>query len=265
MMSSSLPPEILDFIIDHLRDEPTTLKTCCVVSKSWVPRTRRHLFARVTFYDSKSHVQLWKKAFPDPSNSPAHHTHTLSIYGTWGITTADAGADGWIPTFRNVVHLQLTHMDLASLVPFYGLSPTIRSLSLNCTTTSNVFDLVCSFPLLEDLALGTFFIMRNVDGWDIPLTSPKLTGTLDLSTFEGARLITGRLLNLPGGLRFSKINTLFFDENAKLLTDLVSSCSGNLEFLTISYRPQRASPSAPVTSQHLIAAHRHRHAWPSSA
>ena len=48
-MSCTLPPEILDLIIDHLHDEPATLKTCCVVSKSWVPRTRKHLFALVEF------------------------------------------------------------------------------------------------------------------------------------------------------------------------------------------------------------------------
>jgi len=266
-MSSSLPPEILDPVIDHLHDGPTTLKTCCVVSKSWVPRTRRHLFARVTFYDSKSHVQLWKKAFPDPSNSPAHHTRTLSItlsFHTPVITAADAGVDGWICTFRNVVDLQLSGMDLTSLIPFYGLSPTVRSLTLTCTT-SNVFDLICSFPLLEDLALGAVLPASDADGWNAPLTSPKLTGTLDLRMLGETRLITRRLLDLPGGLRFSKIFTLFFNENAEALADLVSSCSDTLEVLSIRYRPQGAFPSAPVISQQLIAACRHSPIWSASA
>jgi len=48
-MSRSLPPEILDLIVDHLHDEPTALKACCLVSKSWVPRTWNHLFALVEF------------------------------------------------------------------------------------------------------------------------------------------------------------------------------------------------------------------------
>jgi len=245
-MSSPLPPEILDLIIDHLLRRPATLKTCCIVSKSWVPRIRRHLFACVAFCDLKSHVELWKKAFPDPSNSPTHHTYTHSIHGSSGITTADAGVDGWIRTFRNVVHLQLTNMDLASLIPFYGLSPTLRSLSLNFTTASGVFGLVCSFPLPEDLAFGAFFTMRAVDGWNIPSTSPKLTGTLDLSTFEEARLVIRRLLDLPGGLCFSKINAPFFSENAEALTDLVSRCSDTLEFLTVHYRPQGTSCDQPA-------------------
>ena len=48
-MSISLPPEIFDLIVEHLREERTTLKVCCVVAKSWVPRARRHLFTRVEF------------------------------------------------------------------------------------------------------------------------------------------------------------------------------------------------------------------------
>ncbi|KAF9645264.1 hypothetical protein BDM02DRAFT_3073690, partial [Thelephora ganbajun] len=46
---SHLPPEILDYIVDLLHDEPETLKQCCLVSKSWVSRTRKHLFANVEF------------------------------------------------------------------------------------------------------------------------------------------------------------------------------------------------------------------------
>ncbi|KAF9642961.1 hypothetical protein BDM02DRAFT_3104213, partial [Thelephora ganbajun] len=44
-----LPPEILDYIVDFLYNEPETLKQCCLVSKSWVPRTRKHLFADINF------------------------------------------------------------------------------------------------------------------------------------------------------------------------------------------------------------------------
>lgn len=49
-MGCSLPPEILDLIIDNLHDEPTTLKTCSVVSKSWIQRARKHLFVDIEFH-----------------------------------------------------------------------------------------------------------------------------------------------------------------------------------------------------------------------
>jgi hypothetical protein len=134
-MSSSLPPEILDLIVDHLHDEPTALKLCCVVSKSWIQRTLKHLFACVEFSAPQSHIEPWKKAFLDPSNSPAHHTRSLSICDIPSVTASDAG--GWIRLFKNLVCLQLESRDweacLPSLVPFHGLSPALRSLSLRAS------------------------------------------------------------------------------------------------------------------------------------
>jgi len=88
-MSYTLPPEMLDLIVDHLDGEPTALKTCCVVSKSWIPRAQRNLFAHVTFDASK--LDLWKKTFPDPSNSPAYRTRSLLISDIPTVSAAVAG------------------------------------------------------------------------------------------------------------------------------------------------------------------------------
>jgi hypothetical protein len=49
MSDPHLPPELSDYIVDLLHDQPETLKWCCLVSKSWVPRTRRHLFGDIAF------------------------------------------------------------------------------------------------------------------------------------------------------------------------------------------------------------------------
>jgi len=247
-MSCTLPPEILDLIIDHLPYDPTILKTCCVVSKSWVPRTRKHLFALVEFNASKSHIDLWKKSFPDPSNSPAHHTRTLFVYGAH-----NASVGGWIRAFHNVVNLRLSNQNQASIAPFCGLSPTIRSLHL-IYTHSKVFDLICSFPLLEDLEVVALLAKSDTDVWSAPLMSPRLTGTLDLKTPESIRLVTRRLLDLPGGLRFSRIKTVFIEEDTKLVTDLVSGCADTLEYLSLFRHPSGAFHSVPVTGQYLTTA-----------
>jgi len=224
---------MLDLIVDHLYDDPTALGACCVVSKSWIPRTRKHLFARVKFNTTEFRIELWKKAFPDPSNSPAHHTRTLSIHDAPVIATAD------IHAFCNVVHLQLSNMDRTSLFLLRGFSPAIRSLSLIHASLGD-FNLICSFPLLEDLELVTLFPMKDEDGWNTPLKSPKLTGTLDFKMFWRASSVTRQLLDLPGGLHFSKITLLFSNEAAKSVTDLVSGCSGTLELLTLNFYPRGA-------------------------
>jgi len=253
--SCTLPPEILDLIVDHLHDELTVLKTCCVVAKSWVPRTRKHLFAHIEFNTSKSHIELWKKAFPDPSNSPARHTHTLSIYGLPAVTAVDASAGGWIRTFHNVVHLRLSPLAPISLVPFYGLSPTLRSLHLTFTP-SEVLDLIGSFPLLEDLALDGIYPESDPDGWNTPLTSPKLTGTLELRMPEEIHSVARRLFDLPGGLHFSEFRMMFSDGDAASVTELVSRCSDTLESLTMFYRPLGAFPFS--SCDRLVA---HRRSW----
>ena len=69
---------MLDRIIDLLHDELETLKQCCLVSKSWVPRTRKNLFAEIEFR-SESDLESWKKTFPDVANSPACQALTLSV------------------------------------------------------------------------------------------------------------------------------------------------------------------------------------------
>ena len=79
MLNPYLPRETLDYIIDLLHDEPETLRECCLVSKSWIPHARKHLFTDIKFR-SVIDLESWKKTFPDPSNSPAYHTRTLSVH-----------------------------------------------------------------------------------------------------------------------------------------------------------------------------------------
>ena len=258
-MPRPLPPEILDSIVDHLHHEPTTLKACCVVSKSWIHRTRTHLFARVEFYARELHIELWKKTFPDPSNSPAHHTRRLSVYGLSCFTAADAEAGGWIRAFHNIEHLHLETLgwkDRSALVPFHGLSPTLTSLYL-ANTSMEVLDLICSFPLLEDLGLA--FFDQGDDEWNTPSTSPRLTGSLILRAIGGVYPAARRLLDLPNGLRFTKIVVECIDHDVESTMDLVSRCSDTLESLSICYYAPGAFPPVSVTVRRLTAAYGCRH------
>jgi hypothetical protein len=54
-----------DLIVDHSYDELSTLKAWGTVSKSWVPRARRHLFFRVEFR-STSPIELWDEGLSGP-------------------------------------------------------------------------------------------------------------------------------------------------------------------------------------------------------
>ena len=245
-MSHALPPEILDLIVDHLHDEPATLRACCLVSESWVPRSRIHLFAHVNF-TPEFPIESWIKAFPDPLNSPAHYTRTLTVAGLQA--TAAAGIDWgrWIRAFHSIVHL---HVNSHSLAPLRGLSSAIKSLCLEYpqARASEVLDLMCSFPLLGDVALLVLRFEDETSDWTTPSTLQRLTGSLALSGMVGGiGPITRRLLDLPGVLCFSKIALIWIDEaDFKLAADLVSRCSGTLESLDVTEDLLGAFPSSHV-------------------
>lgn len=151
--------------------------------------------------------------------------------------------DGWIRTFSGVVRLHVDTLGSddgtgVSLVPLRGLSPTLKSLRMAyraSTPPSEVFGLVCSFPLLEDLTLVFLDNDSEVDGWSVPLTSPKLTGSLDLRMLGGIRSAIRRLLDFPNGLHFTKISVSCLSQDVSSMMDLVSRCSDTLESLGISY------------------------------
>ena len=251
-MLPALPPEILDLIVDNLYDEPTTLQTCCLVSKSWVHRTRKHLFASVTFQavSPGAGVDEWKKTFPNPTNSPAHHIRTLSIRRSY---LAEAVHWGTISTFCRVVRLDV-HTDTCAdewipLAPLHGLFPALRSLRLSFTALpdSEIFDLICSFPCLEDLALESFGYGRG-GRWNASSTPPRLTGSLELRGIaEGIQSITRRLFDFPNGLHFTAIKVAWDTEpDVRSTMDLVSRCSDTLQFLDImNYLGEFPSISVP--------------------
>lgn len=113
---------------------------------------------------------------------------------------------------------------------------------------SKVFGLLCSFPLLEDLTPKTLFCENGTDEWEAPLTSPRLTGSLELHfVTEGIDHVARRLLDLPNGLNFTKIiSGNVSGEALEPMSDLMSRCSGTVESFNLTDRLYGAFPSAAV-------------------
>jgi len=150
-----LPPELLDHTIDLLHDNPEALKECCLVSKSWIPRTGKHLFAD-TVFRTQNKLQSWLETFPDPFNSPAHHARTL----TYSQLVECSEAGGCITSFSRVVYFDVIGdgfpgHSMGSFVPFHGFSPSLKYLRMDFAifSPSQIFNLTISFPLLEDLTV----------------------------------------------------------------------------------------------------------------
>ena len=234
-MPCSPPPELLDLIVD---DELATLQACCIVSKSWISRTRQHLFAHIRFDPPNRSVELWKRTFPDPSGSLAPYTRTLSFLELYPTTLVNPDIVGWIHSFDRVENLILGFIRDShgvSLVQLHGFSPALRSVSLAYSTApfSRIFDFISSFPLLENLALIMISPHTSDTGkWISPSTSPKFTGSLRIT--GAAPCIIRWLCGLPGGLHFRELHLSHHDDDTLLITELVSKCFNTLESLAIS-------------------------------
>jgi hypothetical protein len=246
-----LPPELLDSIVDLLCDERETLERCCLVSKSWVPRTRTHLFADIKFESLEASLKAWKRIFPDPSNSPAYYTHSLFVRSLQFVTVEEVD---WIRAFSNVVRLEVWSgiqkmgEPSGSLVPFYNFSPVLKSLRVvsKDLPPSQVLGLVCSSPLLEDLIIRNHRMGNDEDDGTTfqPSTSPALTGTLEIYLPNGVEYTTRRLLGLPNGLHFRKLGfTWCLEEDLWWMVDLVAGCSDTLECFDIECCLSRTSLS----------------------
>ena len=249
MSNPHLPPEILDHIVDLLRGDPEALKRCCLVSKSWIPRTRKFLFAEVKFRNRES-MRSWMETFPDPFNSPAYHTHSLGY--SLAVTATEPGAGNWIRAFSRVERLGVVGQGSSgvakstdSFVPLHGFSPAVKSLhaAFAIVPSSRLFNLILSFPLLEDLTVAgsvgaPIDNSDDPDGLstaDHPTNLPVFTGSLGLVTRGGMEPIVRRLLSLPGCLRFRKIALTWYHEKDPMLTvGLLNECSDTLESLKIA-------------------------------
>jgi len=246
-----LPPEIIDYIVDFLHDDQTTLKECCLVSKSCVPRTRRYLFAGIKIRSERD-IRLWAKLSQGDENSLARHTRTLSIYCPELVVEADAGEGGWIRAFSNVESLDVNNgawPDECPLTPFHGVSPSLKSLRVGpiILPSSQLFYLIRSSPLLEDLTVvGDTESSSDEPSVDdnnphleapgVPVISPPFSGSLDFDIYGGMRSTVRQLLDLPNGLRFRKLTFSWdVEEDLRWITDLVMECSDTLEFLYVSH------------------------------
>ena len=251
MPGPHLPPEILDYIADLLRDDLEALEKCCLVSKSWIPRTRKHLFAEVEL-STEEHLESWTKTFLDPSTSPVCFVKSLRAECAHVIEAAGAGgeAGGWLGDFSHIVHLGVETRDMypdglvVSLAPFYGFSRTIKSLRVGSFffPPERIFDLILSFPLLEDLTVTRYGISVDdgggPDGPSIPVqpsSPPMLTGSMELCLEQGLGPIASRLLSLPSGIHFRKLAlTWHRGEDISLTMALVEVCSHIIESLSIT-------------------------------
>ncbi|KAF9786139.1 hypothetical protein BJ322DRAFT_1210669 [Thelephora terrestris] len=228
MSDPRLPPEILDYIVDFLHNKTWWLKRSCLVAKSWVPRTRKHLFNEIVIVSLNS-LEAWWKVFPEPNSSPGHHTRSLFFLSVYFIFPEAAGGSILVRPFPNVVRLVIS-----------------STWELPALTISRFCELICSLPLLEDVELEADGIEKDGDDGPVfqPRASPPLTGTLLLNVSGGMEHVARGLLALSNGIHFRKFFcTWHLEEDHQWVAALVERCSHTLEYFEI-YRKDHSSAAS---------------------
>ena len=193
--SVTLPPEILDKILEHLpadRQGRQTLIACALVATWWMEPSRRRLFSSVEIHESN--YKLWMNGVVS-SGSKAHllkyvrslsHSSVPNITITYGMRDLARDSGGYLSGLHNLQSLTMSviRVEYISGGLFYtcfsAFRDTLTLLSLiHFTTSLGAFvALVNYFPNIKTLEL--FWPMLEPDEGPVPSLSRPLRGRLFL-------------------------------------------------------------------------------------
>jgi hypothetical protein len=173
----AFPSELVDAIIDqiHLADQSSrrrALIACSLVSKSWLPRSRYHLF----------HTKLlWHRMEPwtfvallhAPLSTITPYVRELRLHETWGRCTYGPWLNAALPrltilsaiTSLLVKGARFQVLETEDTTKFFGSFQMLRELSLvGCTfaTSEQVIGVLGAIPSLEYLRLNGVDLSINV-------------------------------------------------------------------------------------------------------
>ncbi|KAG5734674.1 hypothetical protein E4T56_gene18686 [Termitomyces sp. T112] len=179
ILNESIPSELVDLIIDQLADDRVALNTCSLISRSWVARSRYHLFSDVLL-TTKNCDDIFG-ILPPPvfltaarrlmltelNNLPTGVEHFSSIESLY-LTQSKAGLD--MVTGMPVLFASITTFELNQVV---------------FEDFANIVQLVCSLPCLETF---TLFMSPWTQELNTPASHLRLPERLHTLNFVSLRL-----------------------------------------------------------------------------
>ena len=101
----TIPLDVIEEILHRVARNPgsiLTIRSCSLISKSWVTLSQRRLFYSVSFI--KGDTVKWLQPFPMPEWSPAHHVRDLhfSLGGQYRVPDEFLGVAQWFTNLRKL-------------------------------------------------------------------------------------------------------------------------------------------------------------------
>ena len=206
-----VPQEIIDEILDHLAldSDFESLRSCALVSKSWVPSCRRHLFHTILF--ASWDMTRWLNRFPVPEESPGHHVKDLH-FPLGGFFDGPRGFSEQTPWFTNVERMTLSgHGGYLSsqTASLRRLPQSVTSLTIDTdmVTLVQIRDVMVQLPNLNDLSLSGSLVAgdRNALSGIGTVLRGKFGGQLRLLSGYADKDVMNMLLEVPTGLHFTEM------------------------------------------------------------
>ena len=251
MSFNNTPPEITDYVLDFLHDNPKALRACAQVCSTWLPTSYYHLFSRIALKSPKSCSAFCRVL----QNTPriGHLVHDLSLVlprRTRDIDPATESVDDPLPlsacaSLKDLDHLSIIVWDFdtcswSCLMTLHSLTHlTLRHCRFPSFQTFTTF--VAAFPCLSTLDVGDVYWDTEV--LDGPTGSscqqlgrePSLE-TLVLGAVTSLQSIVDWLLHQGLHSQITSISTRCSSEaDALALNSLCAGIGGSLQSLGLDW------------------------------
>jgi len=243
----AIPRDIVNEIADHLvsGSDFLSIRTCALVSKSWLQPCRQRLF-RVISFTSRS-ADRWAKTFPIPEESPAPLVRDLRVWIELDSCALEKCSE-YTLWFTNVEKLSLLGdggLPLLRGSSFWRLPQSVTSLAIDMDkiTLLQVRGIMAQLPSLDDLILSASESPPRVDNRELPgigtVLERSFGGRLVLFDRSVDEDVVNMLLETPSRLRFTEVQIhCFTPDRLPSAVRLAEACGETLEKLSYKVTAQ---------------------------
>lgn len=238
-MSSHIPPELVDQIIDYLHSDPKSLNSCALVARNWLPAARYHRFRSIRFHSAKKIDSFHQFSQDAPDILPYYQEAIIcdnSGYVPASILEAAANACLTLPNLERIKFNNRIYASTPRVVTILSpIASKITTLNLSGTlfaSSNDFWPLICSFPNLSTVqACGvTFGSTEETAFLPVNTYEPPIT-TFSISASRQGFVID-HLINPPFPLRFLQdFEILYIDPSQTTLVPLAESIQKTIKQL----------------------------------
>lgn len=247
---TSLPPELLEAVLDFLLEDLPSIRECARVSKNWLSPCRRILFASITIYDAVwclKGAHAFLKGSPELAGCIRAVTWDIwdegQVSNSQGKTNAMALAISVMKRLHAVrsftLHYHIHHV----LKPYTRCSTFIRYtpvaqihelhlLSVVFPSDAEFCGFIAHFPQLHILKILHVSWAESIQDVDLILYAPRLNALLITGHLRDALLarVLGWILASPQIPRLTKLTVVVepTEEEIQLVNSLIARCGETL-------------------------------------